>query len=165
MEARRVATTSPEAFRLALRVRHPSMDPDELSRAFGIEPEYSFRAGSVRSSRSGAKTASVHPESYWLGELNKTGQALDQSFPGALQIAERQLEAARNSLSWALSLTCMRVLKPHVDLLRRIRSEGGEVTLLVTIYTNDVGDFNVPPEASRACGELGIAIEFELADY
>lgn len=163
MEARRLSTANSETFRLALRVRHPSMDPAELSRAFGIEPEYSFRAGSVRPSRSGMTTASVRSESYWLGELPTTEQPLGPSFLGAPRIGERQLEAIRNNLTWTLSLICIRVLKNHAELLRRIRSGGGEITLLVTLFGSEVGSFSLLPEASRVFGDLGVALEFELA--
>jgi hypothetical protein len=163
MEARRISTDYSEAFRLALRVRHPSMDPAELSRAFAIEPEYSFRAGSVRPSRSGTTTASVRSESYWLGELKATEPPLGPPFVGDQRLAERQLEAARKSLTWTLSLTCIRVLKTHADLLRRIRSDGGEITLLVTIFGSEVGSFSLLPEASKVFGDLGVGLEFELA--
>src|ERR1700746_929804 len=58
----------PEPFQLSLRIRHPSLDPEELTREFNIEAAHCFRAGDPRASRTGI--ASVHPESYWLGALN-----------------------------------------------------------------------------------------------
>lgn len=162
MQAKKLRESDSENFRFALRVRHPSMDPADLSEAFSIEPEYSYRAGSVRTSRTSRTTASVHSESYWLGELTPSELA-----PGVPPFqdphVQRQLTAARASLSWALSLTCMRFLKTHADLLRNIRSEGGEITLLVTICNGDIGPFTLMPEVSRVFGDLGVAIEFELA--
>ncbi len=68
MEVRKVRETEPEPFQLSLRIRHPSLDPEELSRELNIEAAHCFRAGDPRASRSGI--ASVHPESYWLGALN-----------------------------------------------------------------------------------------------
>src|SRR5262249_26708272 len=107
MEARAVSTPDPEPFRLALRVRHPSMDPSELSRVFGIEPEHSLRAGDSWGSRKAeALDARVHPESYWLGDLNPTGRRppLGLAILGDPQNVQRQVAAFRKSLSWALSL-------------------------------------------------------------
>ena len=160
MEAKRLVPAEPEAFRLALRVRHPSLDPTELSRAFRIEPEYSYRAGSVRTSRNSTTPASVYSESYWVGKLAAT----DQSFAGTQRIAQRQLAMAKGNLTWALALSCGQFLKAQADLLRSIRAEGGEVTLLVTICSDQLDSFSLAPEASRIFGELGVGIEFEIAN-
>ena len=166
MEAEKLSPAESEAFRLALRVRHPSMDPTELSRAFRIEPEYAYRAGSKRPSRSNLTAPSVHSDSYWLGELAPTAQLLHLSFAGVQQVAQRQQTAPRSNLTcnltWALALTCARVLKTQADLLRRIRAEGGDVTLLVTICSDELASFSLLPEATRLFGELGVSIEFEI---
>lgn len=164
MRPRALSTADPEPFRLALRVRHPSMDPAELSRAFDIEPEHSFRAGDSWGAKSVKVTDSlVHPESYWLGELNPMARRLPLGLPnlGDPEIAQRQIAAFRRNLGWALSLGCTWFFKTHAELLRRIRAEGGEVALLVTIYSTD--SFSLAPVVSQILGELGITIEFELA--
>jgi hypothetical protein len=140
------------------------MDPAELSRAFDIEPEHCFRAGDSWDARSVKATDSrVHPESYWLGELNPTGRRLALGLPllGDPQIAQSQVTTFSRNLSWALTLGCTWFFKTHADLLRRIRSEGGEVALLVTTYSTD--SFSLAPVVSKVLGELGITIEFELA--
>ncbi|HTC16882.1 MAG TPA: hypothetical protein VK695_13860 [Steroidobacteraceae bacterium] len=159
--------SNPESapFQLSLRVRHPGMDPAEISRAFAIEAEHSFRAGDARRSSSGVASSSVHVESYWLGELKPRGPLVDVSFPGddRSKFAQKQLAAARRSLSWALSLSTSQFLAQHAELLRRIRAEGGEVSLLVSIFRDDVNSFTLAPEASRLFGELGITVEFELS--
>lgn len=166
MEVQEHAPPNVEPFRLALRVRHPSMNPDELSRALGIEPEHAFRAGAPRRSTPGVVTVSVHAESYWIGVLTPLAAARDVSFSGEerSQIAQKQLAAARKSLSWALSLSAARFLTPHADLLSRIGSEGGEVALLITIYNGELSSFLLPPDASRLFGKLGITLEFELVN-
>ena len=164
MEAR-LSKPDSEPFQLTLRVRHPSMDPVDISRTLKIEAEHSFRAGGPRTSSSGSATASVHAESYWLGVLKPVVPLADVSFPGdhRSQIAQKQLAAATKGLSWALSLRTSRILGPHADFLRRVRTEGGDVTLLVTISSGEVSSFTLAPETSRLFGDLGIAVEFELA--
>jgi hypothetical protein len=125
MEAR-LSIPDSEPFQLSLRVRHPSMDPADLSRTFKIEAEHSFRAGGPRTSSIGSATASVYSESYWLGVLKPVGPLVDVSFPGdqRSQIAQKQLAQTRRSLTWALSLSTIRFFSTHKDLLRRVRSEG-----------------------------------------
>jgi hypothetical protein len=154
-----------ESFRFALRVRHPHMDPEEISQALGIEPEHAFRAGDVRRSRHEHSVTSVHPESYWLGALNPAGQGLDVllATDEKGQTARRQLAKARGNLGMAFALGCVVFLKTHEALLRRICAEGGEVALLVTILDGEVSGFTLHSQTSRYLGELGVAVEFEFA--
>jgi hypothetical protein len=162
VEARRVEQTSPETFQLSLRIRHPSLDPAELTRTLGIEPAHSFRAGAPRSS---GNPASAHTQSYWLGALPPIASSAALSLPEDhwSEIARNQLTAATKNLGWALAFSAGRFCNAHAEILRRIRSEGGEVTLLVTTYSAEAGSFTLAPETSQLFGELGIAIEFDLA--
>jgi hypothetical protein len=165
VEASRGEDSDSESFQISLRIRHPSMDPAEISAALNIEAEHSFRAGELRRSNSGLATASVYQDSYWLGVLRPSGPVIDVAFHDdqRSKSAQKQLSAARRSLTWALALSTGRFLNQNADLLRRIRAEGGEVTLIVGICSDEVGSFTLAPEASRLLGELGIAVEFELS--
>jgi hypothetical protein len=49
-----------------------------------------------------------------------------------------------------------------VALFERIRLEGGQVCLLVSLSPVAVDSFSVAPEVSQIFGELGITIEFEM---
>jgi hypothetical protein len=164
VEAERLPNADSQPFQLSLRVRHPSMDPAEISRALEIEPEHSFQAGTPRSTGSDIARASAHTESYWLGVLKPTAQTARALFFGdpEWQALHKQFARLTGSLTWALSLTAGGFSRVHADLLRRIRSEGGEVTLLVTI-SREVGSFTMPAEVGRIFGDLGVAVEFELA--
>jgi hypothetical protein len=167
MQARKLSN-DPRPFQFSLRIRHPSMDPADLSREFKIEAEHCFRAGDPRPPRSGIApaSASVHAESYWLAALNPSQWPADiLLFPEhpRLQIAQEQLRAT-HSFAWALSLSATWFFHSHATLLRRIRSEGGQVSLLVALPTGELSGFSLVPEASRVFGELGITIEFEFTD-
>jgi hypothetical protein len=164
MEARKLSKSDPQPFQLSLRIRHPSMDPADLSRELKIEAEHSFRAGEPRQPRSGIAPASVHAESYWLGALPLGKWPADMSFTGypRLQLAQERL--ATESFGWALSLSAIRFFQLHAALLRRIRSEGGQISLLVALSTGEVSSFSLVPEVSRVFGEFGITVEFELTN-
>ena len=168
MQARKLAPLDLQPYQLSLRIRHPSMDPVDLSREFKIEAEHCFRAGDPRPHRGGIAPASVHAESYWLGAIEPSKWPADiVSFPGLarLQIVQEHLGAsATNSFAWALSLCATWFLHSHAELLRRIRADGGQISLLIALATDEVGSFSLTPEASRAFGELGIALEFEFTD-
>ncbi len=165
METRRLSKPRSEGFQLSLRIRHPSMDPADISRALKLNAEHSFRAGDRRRSSRGIETVSTYGDSYWLGVLKPMGALVDIAFPGDRwsQVAQRQLHETTRSLTWSLCLSTSRFMHAHAELFRRIRSEGGQVSLLVTIYNGEGSSFTLAPEASQLFGELGIAVEFELA--
>ena len=160
MQADELPQANAETCQLSLRIRHPSMDPAEISRALKMEAAHAFRAGARRAGSGGKAT--TYGESYWLGVLPSLASLAALPLPGWPELARRQAAAASKSLSWALVVSAARFCSLHGELLRRIRSEGGEVALLVTIDA-EVGGLTLAPEASRVFGELGIAIELEIA--
>lgn len=167
MAAPKLATLQPPPFQLSLRIKHPSMDPALISKELRIEPEHSFRAGQPRSSKSGIAPASVHTESYWLAALDPTTWFGNPSFaePLNLRVTQKHIDAtvARN-LTWALSLCVVRLSKLPGSPLHKIRSDGGEISLLVTLSRTEVSSFTLTPEVGRMCGDIGISLEFEITD-
>ena len=167
MEATRRAQSQPLPFQLSLRIRHPSIDPQSISRELQIEPEHSFQAGQPRQLRSSVAPATVHTESYWLAALNPATWFENLSFPEAptLATAQKHIDAAvAQNLSGALGLCAVQFKSAHTALLHTIRSEGGEVSLLVTLSPTAVDTFTLPPQLSRIFGELGITLEFEITN-
>jgi hypothetical protein len=167
MPASKLATLQPLPFQLSLRIRHPSMDPAYISKELGIEPEHAFRAGQPRQSKSGLSIAAVHTESYWLAPLSPASWFGNPSFaePLKLAITQEHIDAAiARNLTGALALYAVRLNKSQGALLQRIRSEGGDISLLVTLSPAAVSSFSLAPEISRLFGELGITLEFEVTD-
>jgi hypothetical protein len=154
-------------FELSLRIRHPSMDPADLSRELGLDAKHSFRAGEPRQMRSGVTSASVHGESYWLGTIDPTSWPGDDWFSGVakLELAQKEIgKAVTRTLGSALSFSATRFLRANAALLERIRIEGGQISLLVALSPAAVDGFSLTPEVSRVFSELGITIEFELTN-
>jgi hypothetical protein len=143
------------------------MDPAQISKELRIEPEHSFQAGQPRHSKSGLAKAAVHSESYWLAPLNPAAWLGNPSFAETLKLAlaQEHIDAAiARNLTGALGLFAIRFNKAHADLLQSLRSEGGEISLLVTLSSAAVHSFSLPPQVSRMFGEIGIALEFEITD-
>jgi hypothetical protein len=170
MAATKLATLQPLPFQLSLRIRHPSLDPADISKELGIEAEHTFRSGQPRHSKSG-RTPAIHTESYWLAPLNPASWFGKPSFAEPLNRAitqqpiDEHIDAAiARNLTGALGLCAMRFNKAHAALLHRIHSEGGEISLLVTLSPAAMSTFSVPPQVSRMFGELGITLEFEITD-
>jgi hypothetical protein len=143
------------------------MDPADISKELGIDPEYSFRAGQPRQSKSGLLPAAVHTESYWLAPLNPASWFGNPSFTEPFNLANVQehLHAAiARNLTGALGWCAARFNKMHAALLQTIRSEGGEISLLVTLSPTAMNTFSLPPQVSRMFGDLGITLEFEITN-
>jgi hypothetical protein len=165
MEAKAFSKSQELPFSLALRIRHPSMNPTDISRELHIEPTHSFRVGERRDSRSHATASSVHGESYWLGALDPSSWSAGAWLSGFSNpgLAEKKLgRVADHSLGLVLTLlTTIGLVRVHASLFERIRAEGGQVSLLVALSSTLVSSFSLTPEVSRKFGELGITVEFE----
>ena len=172
MEARNLSNDHLPAFELAMRIRHPSLDPADITRELQLEPEHSFKAGDPRRSSSGIAATSVHAESYWLSHLDLSrlpSPGLFDDRPGAKRsrgrIPEEVFRAiSADSLGITLTSCVMLVLGPHREFLRRVKDEGGEVSLLVEVSAKSVPSFKLTPQVSRGLSDLGITVEFELVN-
>jgi hypothetical protein len=165
MAVPKVATRQPPPFQLSLRIKHPSMDPAKISKELGIEPEHSFRAGQPRHSKSGLVPAAFHSESYWLAPLDPAQWFGDPLFPEPLnlKVIQEHIDAAiARNLTGALGLYALKFSKTHAALFQAVQSEGGEISLLVTLSHSAVSTFSLPPQISRRLGDLGITLEIEF---
>lgn len=174
MEARDLSTDRVAPFELAMRIRHPNLDPAEISRELELEPEHSFRAGDPRNSSSGIAAAAVHAESYWLCHLDLT--KLPTPIGGLLEervgtkrdrtrMAEDRFRAVvGDSLGVTLSMCVSFFVRSHKAFLRRVQTEGGKVSLIVEVAATNLPGFKLTPQVSRGLSDLGITVEFELSN-
>jgi hypothetical protein len=96
---------------ISLRVRHPSLDPAEITSALGLNPSRFWRTGEARTAPKGKPLEGKYSDSYWTAKLVK-GQWPDKSL--AVVINELVDQLAR-----------------HQGLFQRIRTEGGRVEFFV----------------------------------
>jgi hypothetical protein len=170
---------------LSLRVRHPSLDPAEISQALELEPEHCFKAGERRGpgDRPGA-----HPQTYWLapvdaeslrrgGEPSLLDPAVLEEFADQV-LSERGLsadkvaEVARNfrvageafggSQLEGLLFGLLARLNLRQEFLARIQKEGGDVSVLVVAHPAALRNFTLSVATSRFLAKLNIEVEFEF---
>ena len=102
---------NPYRYKISLRLRHPSLDPAEITSALQRDPFRSWPAGEPRTTPRGTPLEGRNRDSYW------TANAIEGGWPDkGLAVAIREL---------------LDQLVPHKDFLDRIRSEGGNVALFV----------------------------------
>ena len=157
-----------ESLQLFLRVKHPGIDPDEISRTFDLHPEYANKAG-VTVTASGVKK--LYSESYWLASL-----PLRSIQEIALQISQKEpFSPTADSLSTRLRslrlghetgiagmqvIFSLRTLDAQSGFIKRIIGEGGSVTLVLQRADRDV-PFSVSPLLSRRLADLEIGLEID----
>src|SRR5262249_8789496 len=97
--------------RLTLRIRHPTLDPAEITAAFGLVPESVHRVGDARTSPSGAPLKGRWKDTYWSVGLGH-GDAHENDLPTALA-------------------GVLEMLGPRLAFFERLRAEGGQAEFFI----------------------------------
>jgi hypothetical protein len=177
MEARKLSEAEIVPIQLSLRIRHPAIDPKDITASLGLEPEHCFMAGDSRATRSKSRAAAQHTQTYWLApvSLESWPDPIEPSFLAAIaerdparkgavsaeamQAASRDLRA--HGIEMVLLLFLQR-LNAHHTFLQKIQAEGGDVALIMVIERESAADFTLPVTVARLLVHLGISIEFNF---
>jgi hypothetical protein len=182
MQVKKRSSAVATPFQLSLHVRHPSVDPEEISRELSLEAVECFRAGEPRQSRSGLAATAVHGETYWAAVVDPMGWSAPttlarrmpaQELMGALLPQEAKVLRARfgldeaettpGSLGWGIVLICHCLTVRHHRFLAQLRGQGGSLTLLAAIQAEALVGLRITPEMGRQLHDLGLTVKIELA--
>lgn len=152
MGARKLSEISATPIQLSLRVRHPAIDPQEISGALGLEPEHCFKAGDSRPTRSKGAVAAQHTQTYWLAPVSP------ESWPDMIEPAGN---LRTRGIEGVLFPFLQRLSAQH-SFLQKIQAEGGDVALILVIERESAADFTLPVGVARLLVQLGISIEFNF---
>jgi hypothetical protein len=179
-------------FQLSLHVRHPSVDPAEISRELGLEAVECFRAGEPRQSRSGVAATAIHSETYWValvdpmgwsapttlarkltGSRTRKGGAITEDLLSVLLPQEAKVLRARfgldeaesqpGSLGWGIVLVLHCLTVRHGPFIAKLRQQGGSLTLLAAIAPDAMAGLRITPEMGRQLHDLALTVKVELA--
>ena len=177
MEARKAPEPAPTPIQLSLRIRHPAIDPKEISEALGLEPEYCFKAGESRSARAKGGTAGRHTQTYWLAPVTAESWAdpIEPEFLAAIVargpernfgVSAQSLQAASRNIRSrnveSLLLHFLQRLNARHPFLQRIQTEGGDVSLIMVVERESAADFTLPVALARLLVQLGVSIEVKF---
>lgn len=141
---------SQETFSVVLRIRHPSLDPDEISRALGLTAEHSWKAGELRPEER-AGSSGRYAESCWISTIRfPAGYALPPGFA--------QPETPEGAIALAAAM-----LKRRKDFWRRLCTGGGRAKLLVSL-SGYAANLDLSAETLSLLNGIGLSISFE-AEY
>jgi len=132
-------------FIMSLRIRHPNIDPAEITLGLRIEPQHTWRAGDMRRGRAGEELGGTHRETYWMGRLMA------------------KPEVARDHVGLESEiLRALGTLRRSVDLLKRLKEEGGSAELHVSLYAREEFHLELLPESLSLLGRLGLALALDV---
>ena len=148
--------------RLFLRIKHPTLDPREITETLQLEPEQTISAGAEIA----GGVRRLHSQSYWIAELAITPSGeLVKRFQAAVRdlqsLDKNELLAVAGGTEWDARIYTR--LKPleHPEqraFLQKILREGGSIALLV-----DRGEERSPFTIRRTLAKLAeFGIELEV---
>lgn len=132
-------------YMMSLSIRHPRIDPAEITLALRIEPQHTWRAGDLRRDSAGTELAGTHRESYWMGRL----------------MTKPELARDRVGIESEI-LRTLGTLRRSFDLLERLKEEGGSAELHISLYAREEFRLELLPESLGLLGRLGLAIALEV---
>lgn len=141
-------TMSAYEFTMSLRIRHPRIDPAEITRTLGLEPQYSWRAGEERREPEGNALGGKYHESLWMCALMSRPE-LSTDQVGVESELLRALGALRRSF----------------DFLRALRDDGGVAEIHVSIFAREEFSLEFLGETLAVLGRMGFTVVLEISPH
>ena len=129
---------------LNLRIWHPTLAPDLVSRTLGLESQIAWRAGDPRQTPKGTLLEGTRSEGYW---------SADPFSYGWRESTDAQMEDALEEL--------VSFLEPHRDFLQGI-SQAGAVRIWVSSHSNRNFALELPPRMLSRLASLGVTLVHDV---
>lgn len=133
------------SFSVALRIWHPNIDPEVISRNLGLNAKHAAMAGTERTTPKGRKLGGVHAESYWHSDPFEIGDY-----------------ASTDDLAEDVLASVAEVLAPKKSFLLLLREQGARLHLQVASFSHRNYAVELSPEFLRGCGELGLSVVHDV---
>ena len=135
----------PYKYSLSLRVWHPTISPDTITKKLRLQPSRKWMAGEPRSTPKGSKLKGINKETYWTAELHR----------------EKSLLSRKMALEDFLTEQLAR-LKKVEKYFRHIRKTGGRIEFFVGLFCDKNMGAEVPSSLLAAMGKLGIDLSLDI---
>jgi len=126
-------------FRISLRITHPKMPSDEITKSLELAPIFSYTAGDKKLTPKGTEIPGRRKESYWCHDVPASADDIESN------IAD-----------------CNAILANRRDVLLRIVDSGGRVEYFVGWFSSDNSGFVLRHELLRQLADLRIDLSFDL---
>jgi hypothetical protein len=140
-----VPSMTPDEFTVSVRIRHPSIDPGEITSTLGLEPQHSWQAGDARRTAQGLPLEGTYRETYWTAEFRE----LDAGLRGVVASETVLLQA----------VVQLRRLQPF---LARLQADGGTIELFVQVIGSTEFRFALSPELLSMISRIGVSLVLDV---
>jgi hypothetical protein len=133
------------SYSIDVRIWHPNIATDMITRALGISPSRSCEAGKPRSTPKGTPLEGTYRESYWSadpfdhGERSSTDDLIEDALTEVLQL-----------------------LEPNKDFLLKLRSEGARILVQISSFSGRNYAFELPPELMSRYAAIGVSLAHDV---
>ena len=135
----------PYSYSITLRATHPSMDPDVITQAFGLQPVQIWRAGDARSTPKGTPLEGHYKYSYWYTKVVPRAEGASEACA---------LEDRLSSLAESLS--------KHTEFISTLCASGGRAELFIGLFGDRNFGFVLEPRLTQALAAIGLALSFDI---
>jgi hypothetical protein len=151
---------------VSLRIRHPSCDPNEITRELGLSPDHSWGCGEPRRSDGGMLLGGTRHDSYWTASLPGVSLAQWRTSEGQPDLTRAIAASASTDpgsmAQLQMQLQMMAQIRRNRGFLERLVADGGDVTFVVEMDSAPGVSFRLDPALMRQLGALGVRLEFEF---
>ncbi len=133
-------------FAVSLKIRHPSIDPDEITRTLKLIPQHAWKAGADRPATAERSSAGTYRETLWIAPLGPSPyapQGLEFSLDEALRFGALQVQRSR-------------------PFWNRLVAEGGSAELLIEIFGAETFTLELTPATFALLARSKLAISVQV---
>ncbi|HEX5048226.1 MAG TPA: hypothetical protein VFX89_13990 [Gammaproteobacteria bacterium] len=154
---------------VVLRLRHPNVDPREITHRLGITPQYAWRAGEPRRVDAGDEESAdvlqtaAYRESCWVAVLSGASplsELVERIARFAPRAVGTQLQMAP-PVSAELYLTLYK-MKRTAAFWQEFVAQGGTIDCLVQIVGAERFQLEMTPALLALCAELRLTLRIEV---
>ena len=128
------------SFKVSLGIRHPTIDPGDISRALSLSPSRQSKVGDQRVTPTGTRLEGTYQFSSWGHEFDSSGVAdLTEFLPSVIDR-----------------------LAPHTSYLAALDREGGSVELFCGIFADGNWDESFHHTLLRGLADMAIDLRLDV---
>lgn len=136
---------NPYEYKVSLRIRHPTIDPQIISSTLGLKPSRIWQAGTPRKTPNGENLEGINKETYWSAQLSNGKNILSE---------EEALE------SYLLEKT--NYLNKYSGFLGKLKETQGTLEYFIGVFGNKNMGCVFNSELLTSINSLGIEIALDI---
>lgn len=133
------------SFSVALRIWHPSIDPEVISRSLQLKAKHSAQVGKQRRTPNGRELSGVHAESYWHSDPFERGEY-----------------ASTDDLVEDVLADVVDALDPKKEFLLLLREQGARIHLQVASFGHRNYALELSPTFLKSLSDLGLSFVHDV---